>query len=140
MKMERFFPWFPLCAVLAAGIVCPEFSQAGTALDSNFSESVLVNDPPNLGNATGLAWSPDGSNRLFVARKDGEVRIIKNGMLLSTPFATLSPILTTSECGLLGICFDPDFVHNHYVYLFVTALPGSQQVIRYTDANDVGTT
>src|SRR5258706_3251913 len=61
-------------------------------------------------------------------------------MLLSTPFATLSPILTTSECGLLGICFDPDFVNNHYVYLFVTAVPGSQQVIRYTDANDVGTT
>jgi glucose/arabinose dehydrogenase len=40
---------------------------------------------------------------------------------------------------LLGICFDPDFVNNHYVYLFVTSLPGSQQVIRYTDANDVGT-
>jgi hypothetical protein len=125
---------------LAAEICNNHSIEAGTVLDPNFSESVFATDLVNLGNVTAMAWAPDGSNRLFVNRKDGQVRIIKNGMLLSTPFATLSPILTTSECGLLGICFDPDFIHNRYVYLFVTAVPGSQQVIRYTDANDVGTT
>ena len=132
--------WLCLPLAIAAVLFINHSIEAGTVLDPNFSESVFVTDLVNLGNVTGLAWAPDGSNRLFVNRKDGEVRIIKNGMLLSTPFATLSPIVTSSECGLLGICFDPDFVNNHYVYLFVTAVPGSQQVIRYTDANDLGTT
>src|SRR6267378_4297826 len=110
MKTERLVPCLRLCAVLAAGIVGPEFSQAGTALDSNFSESVLWSDPISQGNTTAIAWSPDGSNRLFLARRNGRLRIIKNGVLLTVPFVTVSPIDTTGECGLLGFCFDPDFV------------------------------
>src|SRR6185369_898621 len=98
MKTERFLPWLRLCAILAAGMVDVEFSRAGTVLDSNFSESVLWSDPVSQGNTTTLAWSPDGSNRLFLARRNGRLRIIKNGVLLTTPFVTVSPIATTGEC------------------------------------------
>ena len=104
----------------------------------NFAESVFSSDAA-LAMATGLAWAPDGSNRLFVIRKDGQVQIIKNGVLLGTAFATITPIFTNSECGLIGLCFDPDFVNNHYVYFFVTVSSSEQQIIRYTDVSDVGT-
>ena len=112
--------------------------RAGTPVDAvNFTESVFRSDAM-LASATGLAWAPDGSNRLFVIRKDGQVQIIKNGVLLGTAFATVTPIFTNSECGLIGLCFDPDFVNNHYVYFFVTVSSFEQQIIRYTDVSDVG--
>lgn len=104
----------------------------------NFTETTYVNNFPNLNFATGLAWAPDGSNRLFVTRKDGEVRIVQDGSLLATPFATVSPVFTNSECGLVGITFDRNYVNNHFVYLFVTVSSSEQQIIRYTDASNIG--
>ena len=61
----------------------------------NFTETSFVTNAAQLGSATGLAWAPDGSNRLFVIRKGGEVRIVQDGALLSTPFATVSPVLAS---------------------------------------------
>ncbi len=91
---------------------------------------------------TGMAWAPDGSGRLFLAQKGGIVRIVNFGpppTLAATPFATVTPITTSSECGLLGLAFDPDFLNNGFVYFFVTVSPSEQQIIRYTDSGGVGT-
>lgn len=91
---------------------------------------------------TGMAWAPDASNRLFVTVKDGPVRIIKYGsppVLVATPFATMDPVYTNSECGVLGLAFDPNFQVNAYVYFFVTVSASEQQIIRYTAQGDVGT-
>lgn len=110
---------------------------------TNFSESVFVTDA-NLGSTTGIDWAPDGSGRLFVIRKGGfggiqtaEVRIVQNGSVLPAPFATES-VYTSSECGLIGMCFDPDFVNNHYVYFFITVSASEQRIVRYTDSGNVG--
>jgi len=113
-------------------------SAGATVDDPNFTETTVVTADPGLTGATAMAWAPDGSNRLFVTRKGGEVRIIKDGKLLPAPFATLSPVFTDVECGLLGIAFDPDFVDDHYVYLFVTVSASEQQIIRYTANGDLG--
>ncbi len=117
-----------LPALLLIGTV----TRASTISEPGFSETVYIQNN-SLGNATVLAWAPDGSQRLFVARKAGEVRVVKNGALLSTPWATMSPIVTASECGLLGLCFDPSFMTNHYVYLLVTVSSTEQQILRYID-------
>jgi glucose/arabinose dehydrogenase len=115
-------------------------ARAGLISDPGFVDSeFVVSDQLNA--ATGLAWAPDGSNRLFVARKTGEIVIIKNGQLLPAPFATLTPVYTASECGLVGIAFDPDFLSNHYLYAFATVIVDSkpvQQIIRYTADGDTG--
>ncbi|MBA3708720.1 MAG: PQQ-dependent sugar dehydrogenase [Planctomycetes bacterium] len=92
----------------------------------------------SLAGITSLAWAPDGSNRLFVTRKTGEVRIVKNGALLATPFATFAPY-TNSECGVLGACFDPDFPTNHRVYFFLTVSASEQRIVRMDASADVGT-
>ena len=97
------------------------------AVQEPFFSETLVSPPGPLSGATGMAWAPDGSNRLFVTIKSGEIRIVKNGELLATPFATVTPIYITSECGLLGIAFDPDFLANRFVYVFVTVPPASSR-------------
>src|SRR5206468_6452420 len=64
--------------------------------------------------------------------------IVKDGAVLPTPFATITPIITGGEVGLLGITFDPDYAVNRFLYVFVTVSATEQQVIRYRDAGDVG--
>ena len=71
-----------------------------------------------LSNPTAMEFSPDG--RLFVAQQDGQLRVIKNDVLLSTPFLTLT-VNSLGERGLLGITFDPNFANNQFVYVYYTA-------------------
>jgi glucose/arabinose dehydrogenase len=109
-----------------------------TVLDPNFTESTFVDFGGNFF-STGMEWAPDGSNRLFVLRKNGVVRIVQDGTIVATPFATISPVFTNSECGLIGMTFDRDYVNNRYIYFFVTVSNSQQQIIRYTDTNNIGT-
>ncbi len=127
--------WAVVLAVTAAGI--PRGALAGTPQEPGFTETVYVQSA-QLAEPTRILFAPDGSNRLFVVRKGGQVRIIKNGALLPTPFATVNPIEPNFEGGLLGIAFDQDYATNRYVYLFGGVTLSEQQVIRYTDVNDVG--
>ena len=103
----------------------------------NFTEAPWIT---LTGTLTGMAWAPDRSQRLFVIDKGGTVHIVRWG---SPPtemtFATISPIYTGSECGLIGLTFDPNFQVNHYVYFFVTVSASEQQIIRYTAVGDVAT-
>lgn len=129
-------PRVTLIAVLALAAFD---AHAGTPSEAGFTESVFVSNSGQLGSITRILWAPDGSNRLFVTRKDGQVRIIKDGVLLATPFANVSPISANFEGGLLGIAFDHDYLTNRYVYFIVGISSTEQQIIRYTDVNDVGT-
>lgn len=108
----------------------------GAVVDTvNFTETPFT--VQSLTSVTGMAWAPDGSNRLFLIRKGGEVRIVKNGALLAAPFAS-DVVYTASECGLIGIAFDPGFVTNGFVYLFMTVSAAEQQIVRYRAAEDTG--
>ncbi len=110
-----------------------------------FSESTFLSSSA-LTNTTSMAWAPDGSGRLFLTQKNGACYIVQHGFqsgtptgtLVATPFIT-EAVYTNSECGLLGIAFDPDFVTNHYVYFFATVSSSQQQIIRYTANGNVGT-
>src|SRR5688500_3293376 len=54
-------------------------------------------------NPTVMAFAPDG--RIFVAEQSGRLRVIKNGVLLSTPFVSLK-VNASGERGLIGITLD----------------------------------
>ncbi len=104
-----------------------------------------VTDPivTGLGFSTAFAFAPDG--RIFIAQKDGNVRIFKNGALLAAPFYTISLVNNYLDRGLLGITLDPNFSSNGFVYLSYTYdndpsnISGtkSTQVIRVTASGDV---
>src|SRR4051812_239091 len=126
-----------LSVVVVVMVVMWGSPARATILDPAFTEAVVVPAGP-LDAATGLAWAPDGTNRLFVIRQNGEVRIVSDGAVLPTPFATVSPIAAGGELGLLGIAFDPNFPVSRYVYLFVSVSVTEQQIIRYRDTGTVG--
>ncbi|MDQ3002592.1 MAG: PQQ-dependent sugar dehydrogenase [Fibrobacterota bacterium] len=89
-----------------------------------------------LANPTLMAIAPDG--RIFVSEQAGKVRIIKNGVLLATPFLTLS-VNSSGERGALGIAFDPAFASNQRVYVYYTSSSGPHnRVSRFTASGDVG--
>ena len=87
------------------------------------------------GSPTAMAFAPDG--RLFVCLQSGQLRVIKNGSLLSAPFASLT-VDSSGERGLLGIAFDPNFATNHYLYVYYTVAtsPIHNRVSRFTAAGD----
>lgn len=104
------------------------FSVASTsALPTGFEETLYAG---GLAAPTAMEFAPDG--RLFVAEQSGRVRIIKDGVQLPTPFATVS-VNSSFEQGLLGVALDPDFATTRYVYVYYTSLAtGHDRVSRLT--------
>lgn len=66
------------------------------------------------------------------------MRVIKNGVLLPTPFLTVT-VDASGERGLLGVAFDPNFVSNQLVYIYYTATSPTlhNRISRFTAAGDV---
>ena len=83
-----------------------------------------------------MELAPDG--RIIVCQQGGSLRVIKNGVLLSTPFLTLS-VDANGERGLLGIAFDPNFASNNFLYVYytVSGTPRHNRVSRFTANGDV---
>src|SRR5262249_38651739 len=105
-------------------------------LPDGFTESQFGGVGANIPNPTAMAFAPDG--RLFVCEQTGSLRVIKNGMLLPTPFVTLS-VDSSGERGLLCVTFDPNFAGNHFVYVYYTSpiSPVHNRVSRFTANGDV---
>src|ERR1043166_3555729 len=96
--------------------VLPQLNEAQAAtLPTNFVETQFAS---GLSNPTAMAFAPDG--RLFVCQQTGQLRVIKNGVLLATPFVTLT-VDSNGERGLLGIAFDPNFATTNFLYVYYTA-------------------
>lgn len=64
-----------------------------------------------------LTGAGDGSDRLFIVDQPGLIRVVRDGVLLATPFLDLSSKTVTpneffDERGLLGLAFHPDYENN----------------------------
>jgi glucose/arabinose dehydrogenase len=104
----------------------------GATVPSGFTDSVVA---AGLTDPTAMALAPDG--RIFVCEQGGRLRVIKNGVLLATPFLTVT-VDSRGERGLLGVAFDPNFVSNQLVYVYYTVpSPAHNRVSRFTASGDV---
>ena len=93
-------------------------SVHATALMASLSNGFVETQISGVFNATAIALHPDG--RIFVCQQTGELRVIKNGAVLPTPFMTLT-VNSDGERGLLGVAFDPNYATNRFVYVYYTA-------------------
>ncbi|HUS09563.1 MAG TPA: PQQ-dependent sugar dehydrogenase [Pyrinomonadaceae bacterium] len=102
-------------------------------LPTDFTETQIA---LGLTNPTAMAFAPDG--RLFVCQQGGQLRVVKNGALLATPFVSLT-VDPSGERGLLGVAFDPSFITNNFVYVYYTATTPTvhNRVSRFTANGDV---
>ncbi|MGE0550426.1 MAG: sorbosone dehydrogenase family protein [Kofleriaceae bacterium] len=68
-----------------------------------------------------LVTSPPEDPRLFVIEKTGRIRIIENEVLQPTPFLDLtSQLVVSSEQGLLGLAFHPNYNCNGQFFVYYT--------------------
>jgi glucose/arabinose dehydrogenase len=123
---------------IALALFLGGLSLPAATLPSGFTEiqygSNLISG--SSGNPTAMAFSPDG--RLFVCLQGGQLRVIKNGALMATPFVSLT-VDSFNERGLLGVTFDPNFATTQFIYVYYT-VPGSpahNRVSRFTATGDV---
>ena len=64
-----------------------------------------------------------GDERLFVAQRDGRIRIIRpDGTVAAEPFLDIHTQVETtgSEQGLLGLAFHPQYARNGHFYVYYT--------------------
>jgi hypothetical protein len=100
-----------LLAILATLTVAP--LAHGEAL-------VPLNGPWGAGNPI-YATAPPGDGRLFVVERGGGIRVVKDGVLQSTPFLTVPNVATVGERGLLSMAFAPDYATSGKFYVFTVA-------------------
>src|SRR5712692_2809269 len=121
--------WVALC-LLFSGVL---LAAVAATLPTGFVETQIAS---GLSSPTAMEFAPDG--RLFVCLQGGNLRVVKNGALLPTPFVTLT-VDSSGERGLLGVAFDTSFTTNNFVYVYYT-VPGSpahNRVSRFTANGDV---
>ncbi|MEP7323139.1 MAG: PQQ-dependent sugar dehydrogenase [Saprospiraceae bacterium] len=95
-----------------------------------------TNFKSGLGTVTDISNAADGTNRIFVANKNGVITIVSG----TAPYTTLGTLLdissiisTNSEEGLLGLAFDPNFASNGFFFVnYVPSGTNNNQISRFT--------
>ncbi len=82
------------------------------------------------------------ANKIIITLKDSTARVYdQNGAFLKTFWNFKDSLYSAGqESGVLGVCVDPNFNSNHYLYIYYTHLtPASIRVVRFTESNNSGT-
>jgi glucose/arabinose dehydrogenase len=75
---------------------------------------------------------PGDVNRIFIVQKNGVIRIVEAGTLLAAPFLDIgAKVSTSSEQGLLGLAFHPNYANNGRFFVDYTDLSGNTVVAAY---------
>ncbi len=79
-----------------------------------------------------------GDDRLFVVEKGGLIRIVEGGAVAETPFLDVTDRVgsESSEQGLLGLAFAPNYAESGLFYVDYTDLDGNTVVSQFTVTDD----
>ncbi|HEV8197216.1 MAG TPA: PQQ-dependent sugar dehydrogenase [Gemmatimonadales bacterium] len=79
-----------------------------------------------------LTSPPGDPARAFVVEQGGRIRIIRNDVLLPTPFLDISSrIASGGERGLLGLAFHPQYATNGRFVVYYTNTAGDIRIASY---------
>jgi glucose/arabinose dehydrogenase len=81
---------------------------------------------------------PLNDGRIFVVEQAGRIRVVRDGVLQTTPFLDISSrVLSGGERGLLSVAFHPQYATNHYFYVyFTTQTNGDIRIERFTTTSN----
>jgi glucose/arabinose dehydrogenase len=81
---------------------------------------------------------PLDDKRVFVVEQGGRIRVVRNGVLQTTPFLDISTrVLSGGERGLLSVAFHPQYATNHFFYVyFTTQTNGDIRIERFTTTSN----
>lgn len=94
--------------------------QNGSPLSSPTPSSITLQQVAS-GLSQPVVVTHAGDNRLFIAERQGRIRLIDaGGTLLSTPYLNIVSRVdsTDNEQGLLGLAFHPNYANNGYFYVY----------------------
>lgn len=122
-----------LKSVFFAALFMSAPAQAATLFLENIATADEIANPI-------YATAPSGDDRLFIVDKDtGDIRIYDrtSGMLLSTPFLTISDLGSASiEEGAQSIAFAPDYETSGKFYVSYVDTGGDHRVVEYMVSGD----
>jgi glucose/arabinose dehydrogenase len=125
--MRRTLTALAATAVALAGLTAP----ADAATDPRQVKVTLTRQWSGLDQPVAIAH-PSGDTRVFVVERTGRVRVIRDGVLRSTPFLDLhTKVNTAGEGGLLGLAFHPDYRSNGRLFVSWTDSAMTLHVTRY---------
>jgi glucose/arabinose dehydrogenase len=107
--------------------------DGGSPLPPGLSLKVDPFITSGLSNPVFLA-QPLDDGRIFVVEQPGRIRLVKNGVLQTTPFLDISSrVLSGGERGLLSVAFHPQYATNRFFYVyFTTQTNGDIRIERFT--------
>lgn len=126
----------PLVALaLALPLLVLALSPAAARMDERAGGPNIITIASNVDEPTSITHAGDGSGRIFITLRDGDIRIWDGVQLLPTPFLDIDPLVgsNNSEQGLLSVAFHPDYETNGYFYVNYTDTNGGDTVVaRYS--------
>jgi glucose/arabinose dehydrogenase len=83
---------------------------------------------------TYLAGAPGDTHRLFVLEKAGRIMVVVNGHKRARPFLDITHLVQSSstEQGLLGLAFAPDYQKSGRFYVAYTIANNNVRIAQYT--------
>ncbi|NLG48885.1 MAG: PQQ-dependent sugar dehydrogenase [Chloroflexi bacterium] len=113
---------------IEALVVTPQTGWPNVAMTAHVS---------GLMSPAAIAHAGDGSGRLFVIEQPGRIRIVRDGVVLETPFLDITDrVSCCGERGLLSVAFPPEYAAKGHFYVYYTDLAGNSIVARYRLAED----
>jgi len=118
-----------VAALLALGAVAAQLAAATTDR-SQFRFRLYAH---GLRGAWWIGAPRSEPNRLYVAQKDGRIRVLVNGHLRRRPFLDLRGAVGSPgpEQGLFSAAFHPRYARNHRFYVAYTDTNGEMRVVEY---------
>jgi glucose/arabinose dehydrogenase len=121
----------PVPDTAIAPAIEPPIINASSFPDANAYEWTLI--ASGLHRPVDIQPANDGSGRLFIIEKQGDIRIYENGQLLDAPFLDITDRVNAggNEMGLLGLAFHPDYEKNGFFYVNYTGDGGDTRISRF---------
>jgi len=128
--------WKTVCSFVTCATLVALLGAAGSVVSAQSLglQAVVVSDPQ----PTGIHHVGDGSGRLFLLSKAGNIGVYDGAGILPQPFLDLTPVVNSSgvERGLHGLAFHPNYDQNGFFYVMYTDLNSDSTLARFEVSGD----
>lgn len=124
--------WLTLIALAFAGCGSDNTGPDDGPLPSDLTLALQPFVTTGLTSPVFLA-QPLNDGRILVVEQAGQIRVVRDGTLLPTPFLDIrTRVGGGGERGLLSVAFHPQYATNRFFYVYYTALNGDITIERFT--------
>ncbi len=113
-----------VCSFLFASFLCMPLSFGQVSMErvaSGLSDPVFV------------THAPGDFDRVFIVEQGGRIKILKNGVVLATPYLDITDrVVGGGEQGLLGLAFHPSYQSNGLFFVDYTDSSGVTHIAQFS--------